>query len=118
MERLLMERFIEKEETNTEMQQPQVILNIVKTCSRDTLKVSLQDPSMLNTLQKYREFEDKARKNHLGKRAAFWFSFIEHSRLVFMLLKSVKENNLKLFHKSNGMMANLFLAYDGQNYSG
>ena len=91
MERLMIERFIEEEDTNIKMQ-PEVILNIVITCSCDTLNVSLQDHSMLNTLQKYREFEDKVRKNHLGKTAAFWFSFIEHSYQTKLCVPKVYTN--------------------------
>ena len=33
-----------------------------------------------------------------------------------MLNFTVKTNNQKLFHKSNGEMADLFFAYNGQNY--
>ena len=63
------------------------------------------------------KFEEKVRTGLLGKTATFWFGFIEHARLIFMLIYSVKSNNLKLFHKCNGEMANLFFAFDGPNYS-
>ena len=53
----------------------------------------------------------------LGKTATLWFSFIEHACLILMLIYSVKVNNLKLFHKCNGEMANLFFALDGPDYS-
>ena len=43
--------------------------------------------------------------------------FTPINRLIFMLIYSVKSNNLKLFHKCNGEMANLFFAFDGPNYS-
>ena len=33
-----------------------------------------------------------------------------------MLIYAVKTNNRKLYHKCNGEMANLFFAYNGQNY--
>ena len=49
--------------------------------------------------------------------AVFWLSFIDHARLVFMMLYSVKVNDFKLFHKCNGDMAELFFAYGGQNYA-
>ena len=53
----------------------------------------------------------------MGTTAALWMSFIDKCHLVFMLLYSVKTNNIKLFHYCNGMMAPLFFAFDGQNYS-
>ena len=89
----------------------------MKSCDREHLDLALVDPSTINIIQKYRAFEDKVRNGHLGKTATFWSGFIEHSHLIFMLLYSVKTNNLQLFHKCNGEMAALFFAYDGHNYS-
>ena len=62
-------------------------------------------------------YEEKVCAGHLGKTATFWLSVIDNTRLVLMLLYSVKTNNLALFHKCNGDMADLFFAYDGPNYS-
>jgi hypothetical protein len=115
MERLLMERFIDEE--NIQIVDPEAILNLMKSCDRQHLDLALIDPSTQNIIQKYQAFEDKVRSGHLGKTATFWFSFIEHSHLIFMLLYSVKTNNLQLFHKCNGEMAALFFAFDGHNYS-
>ena len=41
---------------------------------------------------------------------------MDKAKLVFMLNFTVKTNNRKLFHKSNGEMVDLFFACDGQNY--
>ena len=41
---------------------------------------------------------------------------MDKAKLVFMLNFTVKTDNRKLFRKSNGEMADLFFAYDGQNY--
>jgi len=115
MERLLIERFIEEEKV--EVTNPVALLNLVQACSRETLDIVLQDPSTLTILEKYVTYEDKVRAGHLGKTATFWLSVIDHSRLILMLQYSVKTNNLALFHKCNGDMADLFFAYDGPNYS-
>lgn len=115
MERLLIERFIEEEKV--EVTHPEALLNLVQTCSRDTLDLALQDPFTLTILEKYVAYEDKVRAGHLGKTATFWISVIDHTRLILMLQYSVKTNNLALFHKCNGDMADLFFAYDGPNYS-
>ena len=109
MEHLLMEQFMEEE--SIQMDDPVAILNLIKTCDRQNLDIALKNLSTLNLIKKYQEFEDKVCKGHLGKTAVFWFSFIEHCHLIFMLLYSVKMNNLKLFYKCNGEMAALFFAF-------
>lgn len=115
MERLLLERFAEEE--NVTICDPAALLNITQTCSRQHLKEALSDPSTVALLEKYHAYEEKVLNGHLGKTAAFWMSFINHCHLIFMLLHSVKTNNIQLFHKCNGEMAALFFAFDGQNYS-
>jgi hypothetical protein len=115
MERLLIERFIEDEKL--EVTNPVALLNLVQTCSREILDHALQDQSTLTMVGKYTTYEDKVRAGHLGKTATFWLSVIDHTRLILMLQYSVKSNNLSLFHKCNGDMADLFFAYDGPNYS-
>ena len=114
LEMLLLEQFIE--EKNVQIK-PETLLNLIKTCECEKLDLTLKDPSTLTIIRQYLNYQDKVRKGHLGKTAVFWLSVMDHSRLVFMLLFSVKTNNLQLFHKCNGDMADLFFAYDGQNYS-
>ena len=111
MERLLIERFIEEE--NVEVTNPKVLLSLIQTCSRETLNITLQDPPTRTILEKYVAYEEKVRAGHLGKTATFWLSVIDHTRLILMLQYSVKNNNLALFHKCSGDMADLFFAYDG-----
>ena len=41
---------------------------------------------------------------------------ILQEKVRFTLIYPVKTNNRKLFHKCNSEMANLFFAYDSQNY--
>ena len=115
IERLLMERFTEEE--NIPIDDPTALLNMTQSCNQEHLNKALEDPSTLTLIQKYRDYEEKVRKGHLGKTAAFWTSFITHCHLVFMLLHSIKTNNIQLFHKCNGEMAELFFAFDGHNYS-
>ena len=61
-------------------------------------------------------FQERVRKGHLRKTFKFWVTFMDNAKLVFMLIYAVKTNNRKLFHKCNGKVANVFLAYDGQDY--
>lgn len=96
---------------------PAALLNLIKSCTRQHLNLTLHDASTLTIIQQYLDYQDKVRKGHLGKTAVFWLSVMDHQRLVFMLINAVKTNNRKLFHVCNGKMANLFFAYDGPNYS-
>ncbi|KAI4827600.1 hypothetical protein KUCAC02_030985 [Chaenocephalus aceratus] len=90
---------------------------MTQSCNREHLDEALKDRSTLTLIEKYHTYEEKVLKGHLGKTAALWMSFINHCHLVFMLLHSVKTNNIQLFHKCNGEMANIFFAFDGHNYS-
>ena len=110
-----MERFFEEE--NILLEDPAVLLNLIKSCYREHLDTALGEVSLVNLIDKYQSYEEKVLQGHLGKTAAFWMSFIRHCHLVFMLLYSVKTNNLELFHACNGEMASLFFAFDGHNYS-
>ena len=85
---------------------------MTQSCNREHLDEALKDPSTLTLIEKYHAYEEKVHKGHLGKTAAFWMSFITHCHLVFMLLHSVKTNNIQLFHKFNGEMADIFFAFD------
>ena len=115
MERLLIKQFMIEEEVT--LDDPEVLLKLMHSCNKEQLDEVMTDESALALIQKYKDYEEKVSKGHLGKTAAFWVSFIRECHILFMLLLSVKKNNLKLFHKSNGDMAPLFFAYDGQNYS-
>ena len=104
-------------EENVEITNPTALFDLVQACSRENLDLALKDPSTLDILKKYEAYENKVRAGHLGKTATFWLSVIDHTRLILMLQYSVKTNNLALFHKCNGDMADLFFAYDRPNYS-
>ena len=67
----------------------------------------------MKLLEQYAEYENHIRDGNLGKTAEIWMSFIDNSRLLQMLIYSVKTNNYELFHKCHSNMAILFSAYDG-----
>jgi len=113
IEKLLLDRFAEEE--NIPIADPAALLNMTQSCNRKHLDEALKDPSTLALIEKYHAYEEKVSKGHLGKTAAFWMAFITHCHLVFMLLHSVKTNNIQLFHKGNGEMAALVFAFDGHN---
>ena len=113
LERLLLDEFVEQ--TNAEIR-PQALLNVIQTCNRQSVDAALHDESTNGLMQMYVDFQVQVRMGHLGKTATCWISFMDDAKLVFMLMYAVKTNNRKLFHKYNGEMANLFFAYDGQNY--
>ena len=94
------------EQERVEIINPATLLSLVQTCDQETLALVLQDPSTLIMLERYVIFEDKVHAGFLGKTATFWLSVIDHTRLIIMLQYAVK---------SNGDMANLFIAYDGRS---
>ena len=114
-DRLLFDVFVEEEE-DLEVR-PQALLDLIQNCNRQQLDVTLEDVSTKELMRLYKEFKKKVRKGHLGKTGRFWISFMDDANLVFLLIHAAKTNNRELFHKCNGLMANLFFAFDGQNYS-
>ena len=115
LERLLFDVFVE-EHKDLELS-PRALLSLIETCKREQLDAAIHDESTGHLISLYKAFKEKVRKGHLGKTAIFWISFMDHANLVFLLIHAVKTNNQMLFHWCNGEMANLFFAFDGQNYS-
>ena len=114
LERLLFEVFMEEIETEI---RPEALLVLLQKVNRQTLDDALTDESTTHLINLYQEFKTKVRNGHLGKTGQFWLSFMDNAQLVFLLTYAVKTNNRKLFHKCNSDMADLFFAFDGQNYS-
>lgn len=114
MERLLIDRFAEEE--NAELN-PKALLELLDSCDQEHLNEALNEESTVIIIRNYQAYEEKVRQGELGKTAAFWMSFIDHARLLFLLLIAVKKNNFPLFHKCMNDMADLFFAYGGQNYA-
>ena len=116
LERLLFEVFAEENEIR-----PEALLNLTNACSsrtcREQLDKALQDESVTHITNKYEEFQTKVRDGHLGKTTKFWISLMNNAKLVFLLTHALKTNTRKLFRKCSGEIANLFFAFDGQNYS-
>ena len=110
-----MNRFVEDE--LVKLDDPGTILNLVRSCDREHLNQALNDTTTLCIIRQCKEYEDKVCQGFLEKVAVFWMSFIDHARLLFMLLFSVKVNNLPLFHRCKEEMDNLFFAYVAQNYA-
>ncbi len=114
LERLLINVFLEEEKPDIPNE---TLINLIHCCTCENLDSTLKNPSLLNLINQYKQYQDKVRKGHLGKTGMFWLSMMDHARLVFMMDFAVKTNNFELFHHCNGAMADLFFAYDGHNYS-
>ena len=110
LDRLLIDVFVEQ--TNTEIH-PQALLDVIQACNRNNVDAAYTDES---TNKSMCDSRNKFAKGILEKTAGFWIWFMDNAKLVLMLIYAVKTNNRKLFHKCNDEMANLFFAYDGQNY--
>ena len=87
------------------------------TLSPELLETMLNKEEIVVILQEYVKYRNQVRYGLLGKTAQFWVTVIEHTHLIMMLQYSVKTNNLPLFLYCNGTMAELFFAFDHQNYS-
>ena len=115
LERLLFEVF--QDQRGQEIQDSAVITSLFVSPNREQLKIALQSPVITALIEEYLQFEEKVRQGHRGKTAVFWISVIDQAHLLLMLQHAVKTNDFKLFHYCNGKMAELFFAFDGQNYS-
>lgn len=115
LERLLFEVFVEQR--GDELQDSAVITSLFVSPDRDQLMMAIHDPVVTELIKDYMQFEDKVRQGLLGKTAVFWISVIDQAHLLFMLQHAVKINDFDLFHYCNGKMADLFFAFDGQNYA-
>ena len=115
MERLLFEQFSVTTSVSDTIKEK--LLSIGEDPSRELLHNILADDEMTEFLSSYQNYENLVRVGELGKTAQFWMSVIDQMHLIAMLLYAVKTNNLVLFHKANAVMAELFFAYDHQNYS-
>ena len=114
MERLLIERFVEEEKV--ELTNSNALLDLVQTCSHETLNNALHCPLSL-WLKITWPMKTRFVLVISAKTAPLWLSVIDHTCLILMLQYSVKTNNLSLFHQCNGNMTDLFIAYYGPNYS-
>jgi hypothetical protein len=80
------------------IEDPVALLSLINSCEWILLDAALMDYTTVTVdiIFKYKQFEDKVCKGHLLKTAIYWFLFIEHARLLFMILYSVKVNNFNL----------------------
>lgn len=96
---------------------PQALRDLIRTWKRENIYVAPQNNVNEQNHKDIWIFSGKGTLGLLEKTERFWISFFNDVKLVFMLIFSVKSNNKKLFHKSNGEMANVLFAYNGQSYS-
>ena len=119
LERLLIQVFYEEMKDNlTPLKlNSEALMGFIEAQNREMLDSAIKDKSTIDILQHYQIYQNKVRQGHLGKTAMFWMSFMDEAKLVFLLIHAVKTHNRPLLHKCNGEMANLFLAFNGQNYA-
>ena len=75
IERALAQFIVKKDEPTN----PEALLSLIQSCTRENLDITLHDPSVVSILQKYMTYEDKVCNGHLGKTAMFWFSVNHHT---------------------------------------
>ena len=108
------------EETNVQIC-PQVLRDSIQIWNRENIDVALQDVSTNKIIKIYVNFQEKVclgtPMNSQERQQDPVPRLFITSNWSFMLIFTVKSNKEKLFHKCNGEVANLFSAYNGQNYS-
>ena len=114
LEQLLLDVFLAEENVKIPCD---ALKHLIHCSNRDNLNIALDNEFITDVIERYIQFQKKVRNGHLGKTAIFWLSVIDHARNVFMMNFAVKTNNFVLFHHCNGIMAELFFAYEGNNYS-
>ncbi|KAK3084587.1 hypothetical protein FSP39_015968 [Pinctada imbricata] len=119
LERILFTTFYDRLPDNSPLKTTSsaTIDALIRSCTADLLSAALGDKEVVKLLEEYTAFQDEVRSGLLGKTAQFWMSFLDHARLVMLLLFSVKTCNFALYHKIMFEMADLFFAFGGHNYS-
>ena len=111
-ERLLFRAFVRqlpRDSLLLEQTDCQTLPDLIQECLIDTLQEALGDASLQTFLTAYMKFHKLVRNGDFGKTAQFWMSFLDHARLVFLLLWAIKTNNLLLSHKCMADMTDLVL---------
>ena len=113
MERLLIKRFIEEMHTidENDEERAELMVRLINAVTEENLNLLLSNPSITAYVNEYKEFQHKVREGLLGKTGVFWISFLDDARRVFMLIYAYKVNNLHIFHKAMGDMADLFFLH-------
>lgn len=90
--------------------------NDINDPTGENLDGAFRDTSVVTLIHHYTDFQWRVPGGHFGKTDKLWLSVTHHARLVFMMNFAVKTNNFEHVHHCNGVMADLFFAYDGHNY--
>lgn len=113
MQRLLFERFAEQE--NAEVYNPMGPLNLVQICNRENLDLALSDPNTLTILERYTSYRRLSAQRSIWKDSQILAKRDTSHTYVAVF---VEDQQLPLFHKCNGDMADLFSLMTGQTAQG
>ena len=122
LERLLLKQFLEERgETKLFENLPEgakeKLNKINQSLTKKTLEECINDPDIIEYIQKYCQFQEEVANGRLGKTAQFWMTYMNAVWLVLQLHEAVKRNDFLLYAECIFLMPNLFFAYDGQNYA-
>lgn len=122
LERLLIQSFLVKEETETFFDGLTEASNaklkqLTEIPSRDVLSQCLNDLDIVACVNKFLTYKQMVREGHLGKTARFCLSYMDHIWLVLSLTRAVKTNDILLYADCLHRMTDIFFSFDGQNYA-
>ena len=122
LERLLLDMYIKGEAIssffdNLPSTSREKLDKLVESPSQSILEEVLNDAVILQYLQSYLSFKEKARNGNKGKTAQYWMSYVDQVWLCLRLYEAVKRNDFLLYAHCICLMADLFFSYGGQNYA-
>ena len=122
LERLLLEQFmIGREGSEWYSTLPEESLQkldkLLKSSSPEIIETLLTETSLSKFMDFFLKFCDEIRFGKHQKTAKLWISYMDHTSLIITLQEAVQDNNYLLFVYVLCLIANLFFAYNGQNYA-
>ena len=106
LERLLLEKLCEEKSINFDSRNLQILMSDISSQNL----TNLQDDNTLHAfMHEWVAYENEVRTGKLGKTAKFWMQFIDHARLILLMLYSIKTNKLACFANATAIWLLCFL---------
>ena len=93
------------------------MIDFINSPSPEHLLQLVENKEISKLLDDYILFCNEVENGSLGKTARFFKSYSGHINLVMQLMQAVKTNDYLLYCQCCYLMADLFFAFDGQNYA-
>ena len=102
---------------NSQSELMRTVNHFVTNRDKESLEIVINEPTIVECLEKYHVFRTGVSEGSLDKTAQFWLSYADNVWLVLSLNLAVKTNDYFLYGSCVFQMAYLFFSFDGQNYA-